>query len=211
VVVRHEETSEEKKQYTEGKDNRAAQLKQAKRLNWITGIAAGAAIVSVLGLIYSFYQSRAALETDQRAWIGVRGVHLHVPYDQKHLAITVDLLNSGKTPAFIVEIQTKIGESRAPLTSVNWFRDKTLGEPLPVAPGVQTPLQLGEGDDTDIGIDKFQMLQNGTLEHDMYALIRYRDIFGKIHETQICEALRGTAREMGEGNVFPLCSPNTMK
>jgi hypothetical protein len=206
VAVRHEETAAEKGRYTEEEGYRRKQLTTANRLNWITGIAAVAAILSVLGLICSLYQSRRSLEIDQRAWVGVKGVHLNVPYSAQHLGITVDLANSGKTPAQINSIHVTVVSSDKPDTLIF---EKHLGEGMTVAPTATSPLSINES--SPISDATFERLQAHQVQHLFRGVVTYRDIWNNPGKTDFCIVLSGTQEDLSPGNPFPRCEPNIMK
>lgn len=147
-------------------------------------------------------------EADERAWISSQGMHLHVPYDQSHLAVTADLINTGKSPVLIDHIEVRIGESSAPFTTTSWFMDLHLSGGS-LGPNAVFPLTLGEGDN-DIGEEKFNLMQDRKLRHDMWATIWYTDVFGHSHSTDICVTLIGKQNDLGPGNPFQLCPHNSM-
>ena len=70
LPITYEERISDKERYAEEKDNRLQQLEVSKRLNKITIVAAAAGVASVLGLIFSIYQSKQVSKLEERAWVG---------------------------------------------------------------------------------------------------------------------------------------------
>jgi hypothetical protein len=181
LPIKHEETSTEKGQYTEQKTNRAAQLGQAKLLNWITAVGVGIAILTLIGLICSVQQSRHALEFNERAWI-LPTMPVVEQTETGETYFKIPFKNTGHTPAL---------RTHAWIGTVGDFNKITTADPIGDADKtgnfVVPPDGTGNTSTIDDPIDKgfVDQIKNGATLY-IYGTIAYVDIFGNSHWTQFC-------------------------
>ncbi len=99
--VRIEKSDDDVLRHSEQTNLARRQIGIAMALNWITGIAAFAAIIYA-GITYlQWGDSARAFKADQRAWLGPQSSRLD--QIESDPSLIVEFLNSGKTPAIHVE------------------------------------------------------------------------------------------------------------
>ena len=99
-TIRLEATTDENQQYAEQRASRDAHLRAAQRLNKITIGSGLIAIVSLVILGISIWQSRTTFQMGQRAWILVNAINLPITEDKR----LVDFSTTSTTPiTFVVK------------------------------------------------------------------------------------------------------------
>jgi hypothetical protein len=179
LTIRREETASDKEQYAEQKDNRAAQLRQAKALNWITAIGVGVAVFALCGLIYNVRQSRRAMEINERAWV-VPTKATTEQNDKGDFSFKIPFTNTGRSPALLTHAW--IG------TTPNL---STIAKSDPIAAGdghdsyVLAPDGVGNTSTATFTAESLEPIRHGAHLY-IYGTIVYQDVFGKSHWTQFC-------------------------
>jgi hypothetical protein len=152
----------------------------------------------------SIKATQEAMRLDQRAWVGISQVHLNTPYSAEHIGITVDLLNSGKTPATITAIDLLVTSAHTTEERGQTIIERHLtSSVMAVAPGAPTPFTINEP--RGVGDIFFGDLQSRTIQHHFKADIHYRDAFGRKRSTTFCLIVTGKSGDMSEGHPFPNC------
>ncbi len=182
------------------------QLALAKVLNWLTGIAAGGAIV--YGLV-AFFQWRDAhknfedahrnFQLDERPWVGVKEVAFKMiprpiighPTEKAYiLNATLNASNSGKTPAFNVGVDGTL-KTFDTLPDIDRYARSNRRERPAGPPSYGT---FFPGDKQDVGAtpttaltsDAVEGIRHGTKYLYVFGEITYRDSFGSSHFTHYC-------------------------
>jgi hypothetical protein len=151
--------------------------------------------------------SEGTLKIDQRAWVGLNGARLEQPYSKARLGVALTLENTGKTPAAVDGIDLNV--SAVATNSIRHFEILTRhGASRSIAPGARESITIVEPKPlSDAG---FAALESGRVRHEFAVIVRYRDVFGDTHRTEICKAIAGSAAAMAGADSLPSCSPNTM-
>jgi len=161
-----------------------------------------AVIASIQACIYKSQLDSMHLE--QRAWVGISGVHLQVPYSPEHLGMVIVLTNTGKLPAYINDgIDIMVGSSEPPFKEAHWFLRRHLSSKVVFSPNIPMPLQISE--DNPISGGDFKSLEAKGKQHWFQAVLKYRDPFDIPRETTVCAILWGKQEDMAEGHPFPSC------
>jgi hypothetical protein len=198
-----------------------ARLREARRLNWIAICGVGIAFVNLIGLFVAIYMAGAminsataatkdslgATKVDQRAWVGLGDTTLLMRYGRSKIGMTMNLDNTGKTPASIDGIDIKVtavdaASNRRTLLSAKHIGSRSLA---PSGHETLTVLESRPLSDADFG-----SLVSRRTRHEFAVVVRYRDVFGDAHHTNICKAIEGTASDMSFGSTFASCDPNDM-
>lgn len=177
ITVRHQETTEDNKRYTEQKENRSEQLKEAKRLNKITAAAAAIGIASLIGLIVNIMESRWSLQIDQRAYVVPEMKEfMAAPDPSGGLTFRAAYRNTGKTPAFrVISVCSVFGSTQA---IPDQDTPRTTGKMMLSASGVAY-CQVDSVKVTPEDIRKGSRLY-------FFGTVWFQDAFGKRHWTQFC-------------------------
>ena len=209
------------KQYAEQKTYREAMLRATKLLNRMVLAAIIVGALSLIGLYYAIQLASVAVanaqktaqasagttKIDQRAWVGPGTVALQLPYNRSNIGMTVLLNNTGKTPAQIDGIDVNVATVKSRVNQRGSLFSEHLG-PRTLAPNSQLSLSISEP--RPISQADFRALLAKHARHEFSIAVQYRDIFGDSHQTQICNVVEGTQRDMTAGNPFAPCSPNAM-
>jgi hypothetical protein len=198
-----------------------ARLREARRLNWIAICGVAIAFVNLIGLFVAIYMagtminsataatkdSLGATKVDQRAWVGLGDTTLLMRYGKTKIGMTMNLDNTGKTPASIDAIDIKVTAVDAASNRRTLLTAKHIGS-RSLAPSGHETLTILESkplSDADFG-----SLVNRRTRHEFAVVVRYRDVFGDAHHTNICKAIEGSASDMSFGSTFASCDPNDM-
>ena len=115
--------------------------------------------------------------------------------------------NTGKTPAAVEGIDVSV--AAVDVTTSRQFPILSRhGASRSVAPGARESISVFEPKPlSDAG---FAALVSGHVKHEFVIVVRYRDVFGEAHRTEIFKALVGSAAAITAADSLPSCSPNTM-
>jgi hypothetical protein len=198
-----------------------ARLREARRLNWIAICGVAIALVNLVGLFVAIYMagtmiksataatkdSLSATKVDQRAWVGLGETTLLMRYSKTKIGMTMNLDNTGKTPASIDAIDVKVtavdtASNRRTVLTTRHIGSRSLSPSGHETLTVLEAKPLSDGD--------FASLVNSRTRHEFAVVVRYRDVFGDGHHTNICKAIGGSAVDMSFGSTFASCDPNDM-
>ena len=198
-----------------------ARLHEARRLNRIALFGVAVGILNLIGLIVAIafagsmlravaITAQSADETvkiDRRAWVGLASTRLGQPYTKTRLGMTFVLENTGKTPAAVDGIDVTVAGVDSGSNRHFKISSYSAGAGS-IAPGASESLAVFEPKPlSDAG---FAALANRRVHHEFAIVVRYRDVFGDAHRTDICKAIEGSAAAMTFADSLPSCSPNTM-
>jgi len=198
-----------------------ARLREARRLNWIAICGVAIAFVNLVGLFVAIYMagtmiksataatkdSLGATKVDQRAWVGLGDTTLLMRYSKTKIGMTMNLDNTGKTPASIDAIDIKVTAVDAASNRRTVLISRHIGSRSLAPSGHETLTVLESKPLSDAD---FASLVNHRARHEFAAVVRYRDVFGDAHHTNICKAIEGSATDMSFGSTFASCDPNDM-
>jgi hypothetical protein len=190
--IKDEQWHNEQKGYWE------RQTRAAERLNWITGIAAG---IALLALIPLFIQTRTSqttaqtaidqlkltktsLQTTERAWVTVKGAQVRPLIGSgKVPTVAMEWRNSGRSPAWktkirqIVSLKDKPPDGLMPPIATS---DENHGI---VSPDSSLLVQFTPTNLTEI---LTAYLKTGKVHLYTFGTITYLDIFNVEHQTSFC-------------------------
>jgi hypothetical protein len=143
---------------------------------------------------------------DERAWISIKDIGLLLPYSAEHVGISLNLVNTGKTPAYMdsfYEVAELVSES-----STNILYKDELTTNVTIAPNGNVSFLMNEPD--PIGEDKFEILEKGGLQCVFVVKIVYRDAFGNIRHTFGGVSITGAKDILLNGRIAPSFGPSGM-
>ena len=198
-----------------------ARLVEARRLNRIAIFGVVVGILNLLGLIVAIAlggsmlrfvatttgSSEEALKVDRRAWIGLSDANLAQPYSRTSIGMMFVFENSGKTPAAVdgIDVNVAAVDANANRRSKNssWQAGSRS-----IAPGAHDSLAVIEP--APLSNAGFAALVNRRVRHEFSIVVRYHDVFGAAHRTEVCKAIEGSGAAMTFADSLPSCGPNTM-
>jgi hypothetical protein len=175
------------------------QTRAAERLNWITGIAAGIALLALIPLfiqtttsqttaqtaIDQLKMTKTSLQITERAWVTVKAAQAKPPVATGQIQeVAVELRNSGHSPALRIKIRHMVS-----------VKDKLPDGPMPLIVttgnenhGVVGPEAsvVARFSPTNLTNELIAMLKSGKVYLFTFGTVKYFDIFDTEHETQFC-------------------------
>jgi len=125
-----------------------------------------------------------ASRTDQRAWVGVKDRIINPPSAENDGSVLIEITNTGKAPALNVHIsgiaRREWGDSLTDIKDAENYPIKDVGVIMPnqpfTIPSVFPHL-------TELGR---QYAREGKIRMVSYGIIRYEDVFKRVHTTTLC-------------------------
>lgn len=141
-------------------------------------------------LIMQWWQMRAALQTDQRAWLGPVGFAVVLEVG-KPIEVTSNFTNTGKTPALNVFVQSvtqlTMKDQGPDFTRLDKeANDNQDASRMTVYPGGGPYAGIGKAKWGPVTEAHIQQLKSGELRIFHFGRIHYDDIFGRSHWSTFC-------------------------
>jgi hypothetical protein len=198
-----------------------ARLLEARRLNRIAIFGVAVGILNLLGLIVAITfagsmlravatttgSTEEAMKIDRRAWVGLGDASLGQPYARTNLGMTFVFENSGKTPADVDGIEVTVAAVAANSNRRSKISSWQAGS-RSIAPGARESLAVFEP--RPLSNAGFAALLDRRVRHEFSIIVRYHDVFGDTHRTDVCRAIEGSVDAMTLAPSLPSCSPNAM-
>jgi len=202
LTIRKIPTTEDNQQYAEEKGNRAATLRTARHLNLITICGGIIALLSLVAVYASLWQSRQTFALGNRAWVTITDTPLSAGSikDGVFNSVIVNYKNGGTSPA--INFHTKMGPVEWTGAACQMKGGRTpYYSTMTLGPGA-TGHNLNEMFVVPQGCS--EALNRGEAAFRYSGIMYYQDIFKESHSTWFCLQYEGkTTREMSycpEGN-----------
>jgi len=156
---------------------------------------------------YEAKESHEQRIVDQRAWISLDHPGA-IGYSAQHIGFGADVLNSGKTPAYVTNIHISISGAFPKSANPRPFYAKDIGQNTAIAPNQTQHIMANSS--LEIGEERFRSLIAWESELYFSVKIEYGDAFGNIRHTEGCFKFSGPKEAVTATAIIESCGQTRM-